>query len=126
MQIAANGDGAKGSAVIATKPPSAPFSIITTSVLPPMILVMKAFTMTPAHAARFVLIKILAIAVASAKVPNASCDPPLNPNQPNHNTKTPNVAKGIEEEAKGVRCAPLTNLPNLGPNTIAPAKAAAP
>jgi len=103
MQIAAKGDGANGSAVIATKPPKAPFNIITTSVFPPMDLVIIAFTMTPAQAARLVLINIFEIDVASSNVPKASCDPPLKPNQPNHNTKVPRVAKGIEEAAKGVK-----------------------
>jgi hypothetical protein len=53
--IAIKGVGINGSAVIATKPPSAPFNIITTSVLPLTNLVIAAHTSTPAQAARFVL-----------------------------------------------------------------------
>ena len=59
--------------------------------------------MTPAQAARLVLINIFEIDVASSNVPKASCYPPLKPNQPNHNTKVPSVARGIEEAAKGVK-----------------------
>ena len=72
IQIAAIGDGANGSAVIATKPPNAPLSIMTTSVFPPTNLVINAFTITPAAAAKFVLIKIVEIAEASANVPSAN------------------------------------------------------
>ena len=71
-------------------------------------------------------LKFVCVDVASSNVPRASCDPPLKPNHPNHNTKVPRVAREIEEAAKGVKWAPFTNLPNLGPNTIAPANAAAP
>ena len=56
MMIAINGEGINGSAVIATRPPSAPFNIITTSVLPLASLVIAAHTNTPAQAAKFVLI----------------------------------------------------------------------
>ena len=55
IMIAIKGVGINGSAVIATKPPSAPFNIITTSVLPLTNLVIAAHTSTPAQAARFVL-----------------------------------------------------------------------
>ena len=47
------------------------------------------------------LIKIVEIATASANDPNANWDPPLNPNQPNHNTNTPIVTNGIDDAAKG-------------------------
>jgi len=76
-----------------------------------------------------VLIKIVEIATASVNVPNANCEPPLNPNQPNHNTKTPSVTKGTEEAAKGCNAlgTPLaSNLPVLEPNNSAPANAADP
>ena len=90
---------------------------------------MIAATITPPQAARFVLIKIVEIATASSNVPNANCEPPLNPNQPSHNTKTPSVTKGIEDAAKG--CYALgtpfeSNLPVLEPNNSAPANAADP
>jgi len=127
--MAANGDGAKGSAVIATRPPIAPFNIMITSVLPEINLGMIAATITPPQAARFVLIKIVEIATASSNVPNANCEPPLNPNQPSHNTKTPSVTKGIEDAAKGCNAlgTPFeSNLPVLEPNNSAPANAADP
>ena len=38
---------------------------------------------------------------------------------------TPSVARGIEEFANGTTF-PFSNLPSLGPRTIAPANAAAP
>ena len=56
--IARNGDGAKGSAVIATNPPSAPFNIMITSVFPVTNLDTAAQAITPAHAAKLVLMKI--------------------------------------------------------------------
>ena len=68
-----------------------------TSVLPVKNLVINALAITPPQAAKFVLIKILAIAVASSTVPKASCDPPLNPNQPNHKINTPIVTNGIDD-----------------------------
>jgi len=43
-----------------------------TSVFPPTNLVINAFTRTPAAAAKFVLIKIVEIAEASANVPSAN------------------------------------------------------
>ena len=123
------GDGVRGSAVIATSPPKAPLSIITTSVLPPTNLETAAQTITPAQAARLVLINIVAIEVESSKDPKANCEPPLNPNHPSHKINTPSVAKGIEELAKGSIAlgSPVSvNLPSLGPRSIAPASAAAP
>ena len=127
--ITANrGEGANGSAVMATSPPRAPFSIITTSVFPDTSLEIIAHAITPAQAARFVLIKIVATAVESSNVPNASCEPPLKPNHPIHNINTPRVASGIDELAKGsiVAGSPDSlNRPRRGPSNNAPAKAAA-
>ena len=51
MIIAKIGEGASGSAVIATRPPNAPLSIITTSVLPVTNLEITAHAITPAPAA---------------------------------------------------------------------------
>ena len=73
--------------------------------------------------------KIFDTAIASSAVPIANCDPPLNPNQPNQSTKTPNVTNGIDDAANGLIAAAspfLLNLPSLGPKIIAPANAAAP
>ena len=99
MITARNGEGANGSAVIATKPPNAPLSIITTSVLPVTNLEITAQAITPAPAAKLVLMYIVATAVTSSNVPIANCDPPLNPNHPSHRINTPRVARGIEEFA---------------------------
>ena len=129
INIAANGDGANGSAVIATNPPIAPFNICITSVLPNNNLVTTAAANTPPQAAKLVLIKIVEIATASANELNASWEPPLNPNQPNHNTNTPIVTNGIDDAANGwiaFGLPLLSNLPNLGPSIIIPASAAAP
>ena len=64
--------------------------------------------------------------MTSSNVPIASCDPPLNPNHPNQSMNVPAVARGIEELANGTSFPPWSYLPNLGPSTIAPARAAAP
>ena len=74
-------------------------------------------------------INIFDTAIASGAVPIANCEPPLNPNQPNHKIKTPIVTRGIEDAANGligVASPYLVNLPNLGPKRSAPARAAAP
>ena len=129
INIAANGDGIKGSAVIATKPPMHPFNICITSVLPKCNLVIVAAAITPPAPAKNVFMKIVDTAIASSAVPIANCDPPLNPNQPSHNIKTPTVIKGIEEAANGFIGAGspfFVNLPSLGPSNNAPANAAAP
>ena len=46
-----------------------------------------------------VFIKIVLIALISSNEAKASCDPPLNPNQPSHKTNTPSVARGMEDAA---------------------------
>ena len=45
----------------------------------------------PAAAAKFVTSTTVEAPTASSP-PQASCDPPLKPNQPNHRIKTPSVA----------------------------------
>ena len=100
-----------------------------TSVFPKFNLVTIAAAITPPAPAKNVLIKIVDTAIASLAVPIASCEPPLNPNQPNQRTNTPRVTSGIDEAANGFNGAgapDLVNLPNLGPIIIAPANAAAP
>ena len=129
INIAAIGDGIKGSAVIATNPPIHPLSIWITSVLPNPNLVVKAAAITPPAPAKNVFINIVDTAIASTAVPIASCEPPLKPNQPNHKINIPIVTNGIDEAAKGFNGAgepDFVNLPNLGPKIIAPANAAAP
>ena len=39
-------------------------------------------------------------AIASSAVPIASCEPPLNPNQPSHKINIPIVTNGIDDAAK--------------------------
>ena len=76
-----------------------------------------------------VFINIFDTAIASGAVPIANCEPPLNPNQPNHRINIQIVTKAIEDAAKGFigAASPLfVNLPNLGPSNNTPAKAAAP
>ena len=123
------GDGIKGSAVIATKPASAPLSIITISVFPPSNLVKTAPVTVPAAPARCVLTAIVVIAFTSSKVPIANWLKPLNPNQPNHNKNVPSVTSGILDAANGTKdfFSPFfPNLPSRAPKTITPASAAAP
>ena len=74
----------------------------------------------------FVLTKIFETATASSMEPIASCDPPLNPNQPNQSINVPNVARGMLDAGIGVDVPSAANLQILGPMIIAPAKAAAP
>ena len=62
---------------------------------------MMAAAVTPPAPAKNVLIKIVDTAIASSAVPMASCEPPLNPNQPNQRTNTPKVTSGIDDAAKG-------------------------
>ena len=113
IKIAASGDGINGSAVIATKPPIQPFNICTTSVLPKFNLVAIAAAITPPAPAKNVFINIVETAIASSAVPIANCDPPLNPNQPNHKTKIPSVTSGIEEAANGFTGAASPDFVNL-------------
>ena len=70
--------------------------------------------------------KISATAVASAPDPKANCDPPLNPNQPNHSMNTPSVVIGKEQPGRVLTVPSAENFPSLAPNNIAPARAAQP
>ena len=66
------------------------------------------------------------IAATSAPDPIANWEPPLKPNQPNHNIKVPNVAKGRFDPGIGVTLPSSEYLPFLAPRIIAPVKAAQP
>ena len=81
---------------------------------------------TPPHAAILVLTTTIDIAEASAALPRASCDPPLNPNHPNQRIKVPRQAKGIFAPAIGVIFPSEPYLPALGPRIKHPVKAAHP
>ena len=83
----------------------------------------------PAEPAKWVLTAILLIAFTSSKVPIANWLKPLKPNQPNQSKNVPSVTNGIEDAANGTKdlvSPDFENLPSLAPNTITPAKAAAP
>ena len=82
--------------------------------------------MTPAAAARLVFTRTMLIDTASAALANANCDPPLNPNQPNHKMKTPSVTSSMFEGGVGLTVPSRRNLPSLGPTTSMPASAAQP
>ena len=70
--------------------------------------------------------KMLDIATESSAEPNASCDPPLKPNQPSHRMNAPSVASGIDEPGKDVTEPSSLKRPVRAPMTIAPARAAQP
>ena len=82
--------------------------------------------MKPAAPARFVLTSTLLIATTSATLPRASCEPPLNPNQPNHRMKTPRVTVGTLDGGVGRTVPSFRNLPRRAPTTSRPASAAQP
>ena len=111
--------------MIATNPAIAPFIAIVTSILPVLIKLIRIAATTPPDAAIFVLRKTWLTAIAEASVLTISSEPPLNPNQPNHNIHTPNAAIGIFDPGIGRDDPSSAYLPFLGPKTKATAKAAA-
>ena len=74
----------------------------------------------------FVFTTTMEIATASKALPNANCEPPLNPNQPNHRIKVPKAARGIFAPAIGEIFPSLLYLPALGPRMRHPTTAAQP
>ena len=119
------GAGLRGSAVIETRPASAPFNAMVRSDLPNANrAAIKAATKPPA-AAMLVLTKTRATAFASSIFDSFSSDPPLNPNQPNHKINMPSVAKGILAPVIGLTLPSALYFPALGPSRITPASAAA-
>ena len=120
------GDGARGSAVTATRPPRAPFSAIVRSTFLYITCVAIKATTTPAAAARLVLMYIVEISRMSAAEPIASCEPPLNPNQPSHKMKVPRVARGKLDPGMGLIFPSLAYFPVLAPRIMAPLSAAQP
>ena len=82
--------------------------------------------MKPAAPPRFVLTSTLLIETASATLPSANTEPPLNPNQPNHRMKTPRVTVGMLDGGVARTVPSLRNLPRRGPTTRRPASAAQP
>jgi len=126
IQSAPKSEGARGSAVIDTRPASAPFSTIVRSGFLYMIWLRISAVTAPAAAAILVLAKMRLTSLTSPTVPIASCEPPLKPNQPSHRMKVPKVARARFEPGIGCTRPSLPNLPRRGPSTMAPAKAAQP
>ena len=94
IRVAVSGDGIRGSAVIETRPASAPLSTIVRSARPSTTLAVSNAATTPPAAAALVFTNTAATALASLTFEITNSDPPLNPNQPNHNINVPNVANG--------------------------------
>ena len=122
---AAPGVGVNGSAVIETRPASAPFRAIVRSALPPpKISEAKRAAIAPAAAAVFVFTKIKATALASSTLLTINSEPPLNPNQPNHKMNVPSVAKGMFAPGIALTVPSSLYLPLRAPRSITPASAA--
>ena len=66
------------------------------------------------------------MASTSAAEPIASCEPPLNPNQPNQSMNVPIVARGRLEPGIGFTEPSSAYLPERAPMMIAPVNAAQP
>ena len=65
-------------------------------------------------------------ATASIAPLSASCEPPLNPNQPSQRMKTPSVTAGTLEGDVTLTLPSARNLPFRAPTIMAPARAAQP
>ena len=87
LPILTNAQGA----VMATRPANPPFRVMLRSGLPPMNHIINSALMDAVAAAVFVVTAMCAIDAQSAAI----VEPGLNPNQPNHSTKTPIVADVI-------------------------------
>ena len=125
MIVASSGLGSAGSAVIATRPASAPLSAIVRSALPNRMRATNSAAINPPAAAAFVLRKTLATSFATPMPPSLSVEPPLNPNQPIQRMNVPSVAIG--RFAPGIACAaPVLALyfPRRAPRSKTPARAA--
>src|SRR5690606_33832119 len=124
ISTACSGLGVSGSAVIATRPASAPLRMKVRSDLPNITREITSAASRPPAAARLVLVTAWATALASSTVAMLSCEPPLKPNQPNHSRKVPSVASGRLAPGKA-RITPFgPYLPRRGPRISTPASAA--
>ena len=123
--VASNGVGAKGSAVIATRPANAPLSAMVKSVLPNNKREVIIAAMTPPAAAMLVLTKTSATELASPTSDIFSSEPPLKPNQPIHRIKVPKVANGMFAPGIAFALPSALYLPLRAPSTITAANAAA-
>ena len=109
---------------MATNPAIAPLSVIPKLGFPSLIQVVAIAPTAPAAAAMLVTITT-ADAATESSPPQASCEPPLKPNHPNHRINTPRapnkrLCPGITFDF------PSTYLPSLGPTIHAPTSAAHP
>src|SRR6056297_2542518 len=126
ISVASPSDGASGSAVIDTSPASAPLSTMVRSTFLYITCVMISAATAPPAAAVLVLAKMRLTSATSPTLPMASCEPPLNPNQPSHRMNVPRVASARLEPGIGLTLPSLLYLPRRGPSTMAPARAAQP
>ena len=126
ISTAAKIEGVSGSAVIDTRPASAPFSTIVRSTLLYIIWLRISATTAPAEAAMLVFTKMRLTSATSSMVPIASCEAPLKPNQPIHRMKVPSVASARLLPGIGCIRPSVRYLPRRGPRTMAPASAAKP
>ena len=87
--------------------------------------VVTAAARHPPTAAMLVFTKMIETELMSVMVPAASCEAPLNPNQPSHRISVPRAASGMFEP--GIGFTPLPKyLPVRGPMIRAPVRAAQP
>ena len=85
------GEGVNGSAVITTSPANAPLHTAFNGTRPNHNLHTTIADSKPDAAAVLVLTNIFATAFAFSKPEIASCEPPLNPNQPIHRMRVPSA-----------------------------------
>ena len=80
----------------------------------------------PPAAAALVFEKMRDTSATSPILPIASCEPPLNPNQPSQRINTPSVASAKFDPGIGITLPSLAYFPIRGPRMIAPVSAAQP
>ncbi|MPM47062.1 hypothetical protein SDC9_93770 [bioreactor metagenome] len=94
MKNAPLGDTRSQPAVMATKPPSAPFKVILTLGVLYFIQVITITQVAAAAAAKLVVTNIEDIAKRLSSPVAETVEHPLKPNQQNHNINTPNAPIG--------------------------------
>ena len=122
--VASSAVGVEGSAVIATRPASAPFSNMVKSARPNMIRAVMRAAIAPPAAAALVLRKTMATALALEISPSFNTEPPLNPNHPIQRMKVPRVASGRLAPGSAYTWPSGPYLPFREPSRTTPAKAA--
>ena len=126
INTAPEGATASHPAVIPTKPAKTPFSVSDIDGLPYFIQLIASAKKPPAQAARFVVRNTCEMAIASASVLAANCDPGLNPNHPNQRINTPSAATVRLCPGIALDLPSLPYLPIRGPRIAAPTKAIQP